>query len=242
MYSTKLSLRNKPFLKDLFDVKPHSLYLKFERKLYHDSFLKVNCLETYLKSQRVKFDMSGTHLAMILNCSRPQYFRMERGENRFKDEQLEVLASLYGEDVSTYKDMQDMDYLLKKIGYNDNPERAIYLLELVLKAIKKPLSHNSQREDSSSSIHRPIFSFNPISKEIQHQKLVEIIENIRLRYQQNDLKMAEIREKIVPMADATNPTKAKLWQQFHLLEDEQISMDRLINKMNNLLSEISKPN
>ena len=135
-----------------------------------------------------------------------------------------------------------MHYLLKKIGYNDNPERAIYLLELVLKAIKKPSSHNSQREDSSSSIHRPIFSFKPISKEIQHQKLVEIIENIRLRYQQNDLKMAEIREKIVPMADATNQTKAKLWQQFHLLEDEQISMDRLINKMNNLLSEISKPN
>ena len=31
MYSTKLSLRNKPFFKDLFDVKPHSLYLKFER-------------------------------------------------------------------------------------------------------------------------------------------------------------------------------------------------------------------
>ena len=49
--------------------------------------------------------MSGTHLAMILNCSRPQYFSMERGENRFKDEQLKVLASLYGEDVSTYKDM-----------------------------------------------------------------------------------------------------------------------------------------
>ena len=67
---------------------------------------------------------------------------------------------------------------------------AIYLLELVLKAIQKPSSHNSKREDSASSIHIPIFSFNLISKEIQHQKLVEIIENIRLRYQQNDLKMA----------------------------------------------------
>ena len=152
------------------------------------------------------------------------------------------MATLYGEDVSTYKDMQDVDNLLKKIGYNDNPGRAIHLLEMVLKAIKKPLSHNSQREDSSSSINGTIFSFKPISKEIQRQKLAEIIENIRLRYQQNDLKMAEIREKIVPMADAPNPTKAKLWQQFHLLEDEQISMDRLINKMNNLLSEISKPN
>ena len=75
---------------------------------------------------------------------------------------------------------------------------------------------------------------------MQRQKLAEIIENIRLRYQQNDLKMAEIREKIVPMADATNPIKAKLWQQFHLLEDEQISIEKLINKMENHLSEISK--
>ena len=116
------------------------------------------------------------------------------------------------------------------------------MLELVLKAIKKPSSHYSQREDSSSSIQRPIFSFKPIPKVIQHQKLVEIIENIRLRYQQNDLKMGEIREKIVSMADAPNPKKAKLWQQFNLLEDEQISIDKLINKMNNLLSEISKPN
>ena len=107
---------------------------------------------------------------------------MERGENRFKDEQLELLAALYGEDISNYKGMLAVDYLLKKIGYNDNPERAIYLLELVLKAIKKPSSHNSQREDSSSSIHRSIFSFKHISKEIQHQKLVEIIENIQLRY------------------------------------------------------------
>ena len=95
---------------------------------------------------------------------------------------------LYGEDVSTYKDMQDMDYLLKKIGYNDNPERAIYLFELVLKAITKPSSHNSQRKDSSSSINGPIFRFKSISKEIQHQKLAEIIENIRLHYHQNDLK------------------------------------------------------
>ena len=70
--------------------------------------------------------------------------------------------------------------------------------------------------------------------------MAETIENIRLRYQQNDLKMGEIREKIAHMADTPNPKKAKLWQQFHLLEDEQISIDRLINKMNNLLSEISK--
>ena len=88
MYSTKLSLWFHPFFKDFFDVKPHSLYPKFERKLYHDSFQKGTCLETHLKAMRVKFKMSVTHLAMILNCSRSQYLRMEKGGNRFKDEQL----------------------------------------------------------------------------------------------------------------------------------------------------------
>ena len=60
------------------------------------------------------------------------------------------------------------------------------------------------------------------------------MDNIRLRYQQNDLKMTEIREKIVPIADAPNPEKAKLWHQFHLQEDEQISIQKLIDKLRSL--------
>ena len=44
------------------------------------------------------------------------------------------------------------------------------------------------------------------------------------------------------MADIPNPKKAKFWQQYHLLEYEQISIDKLTNKMNNLYSEISKSN
>ena len=77
-------------------------------------------------------------------------FILGRGENRFKDDQLEVLASLYGEDISIYKDMQDGDYLFKKIGYNDNPGRAIYLLELVIKAITVPSSNDFQKENLSA--------------------------------------------------------------------------------------------
>ena len=176
--------------------------------------------------------MSGTHLAMILNCSRPQYLRMEKGENRFKDEQLEALASIYGEDVSTYKDMQDLDYLLKKIGYNDNPERAIHLLELALKAIKIPSHSDPQNENLSSEIRGTIFNIKPISKEDQQQKLTEIIDNLNFRFQRNDSKMTKIREKIIPMADSPNPEKAKLWQQFNLLEDEQTSIGKLIDKLN----------
>ena len=156
---------------------------------------------------------------------------MERGENRFKDEQLEVLAFLYGEEVSTYKDLQDMDNLLKKIGYNDDPNRAIRLLNLSLRAVTIPSYDDISKANLTSEITENLFHWEPISKELQQQKLAEIIENLHHRFHQNDLKMAVIREKIVPMTDAPNPEKSKLWQQFHLLEDQQISIDKLINKM-----------
>ena len=236
MYSTNLSLRYHPFFKDFFDIKTHLFYLKFERKTPHPSFTEGGRLETHLKSQRIKFKMSVTHLAMILSCSRAQYLRLEKGENRFKDEQLGALASIYGEDVSIYKDMQDVDNLLKKIGYNEDSERAIYLLQLALKTIKIPSLNDPQNENLSSEIRGPIFNIKPISKEVQQQKLAEIIDNLYSRFKQNDSKMGEIREKIIPMADAPNPEKAKLWQQFHLLEDEQNSILNLISKLENRLN------
>lgn len=43
--------------------------------------------------------------------------------------------------------------------------------------------------------------------------------------------MTEIGNKIAPIADTPNPKKAKLWQQFHLLEDEQTSIQKLIDKI-----------
>ena len=43
--------------------------------------------------------------------------------------------------------------------------------------------------------------------------------------------MDVIREKIVPMTDAPNPEKSKLWQQLHLLEEEQTSIQKLIDKL-----------
>lgn len=57
-------------------------------------FLHKGYLHSHLKAMRVRFDMFVTHLAMILSCSRPQYLRMESGENRFKDEQLELLSTI----------------------------------------------------------------------------------------------------------------------------------------------------
>ena len=86
MFTTKLSFKNHPFFKDFYDVKPHSLHLKFERKLYDTSIINRGILDNHLKSLRIKHKMTISHLAMILNCSRPQYLRIERAENQFKEE------------------------------------------------------------------------------------------------------------------------------------------------------------
>ena len=83
MEEKDLQKQNIPYFKDQFDVKSHP-YLHFERKFYHPDFIKKRYLHSHLKAMRVKFDMSVTHLVMILNCSRPQYLRRERGENKFK--------------------------------------------------------------------------------------------------------------------------------------------------------------
>ena len=77
----------------------------------------MGLLQRHLRSRRFDFNISITHLAMILGCSRTQYNSRERGENRFKEEQLETLATFYGEDSTTYKDMQDVDAIIKAAGY-----------------------------------------------------------------------------------------------------------------------------
>ena len=69
--------------------------------------------------------------------------------------------------------MQDVDNLLKKIGYNDNPERAIHLLELALKVITIQSSNGSQKENLSPEINARSFNFKLLSKEILQQKIAE---------------------------------------------------------------------
>ena len=120
--------------------------------------------------------------------------------------------------------MQDVDQLLKKIGYNENPERAIHLFNLVLRSFIIPSYDDNPESNLSSKIAEKPFNLEPVSKEIQQQKLAEIRDNLHRRFQQNDVRMTEIGKKLAPMTDAPNPEKAKLWQEFHLLEDEQTSL------------------
>lgn len=132
---------------------------------------------------------------------------MEKGENRFKDEQLELLAALYWENVSTYKAMQDADYLLKKIGYNDNPNRAIHLLNLALRAVTLPSYDDNPKDNLSSENDDKLFNVDPIYKEILQQKIAETVEKLHCRFKQNDVRMTEIGKKLAPLADTPNPEK-----------------------------------
>lgn len=130
--------------------------------------------------------------------------------------------------------MQDVDKLFKKIGYDDNPERAIHLLNIALRSVIIPSYNKNSDANLSSKKDDKQFIGNPISKEIQQQKLAEIIENLHRRFQQNDVIMTEIGKKLATMADTPNPQKTKLWQQFHLLEDEQTSTLKLISKLEDI--------
>ncbi|MCH5229684.1 MAG: hypothetical protein J1F12_06805 [Muribaculaceae bacterium] len=87
--------------------------------------------------------------------------------------------------------MKNLDNLLK-IGHNDDPERVIYLLELALKAVTLPFDNIHSDDNFSSEIAEKLCNVELISKEIQQQKLAEIIEKLQHRFQQNDVKMTEI--------------------------------------------------
>ena len=64
-----------------------------------------------------------------------------------------------------------------------------------------------------------------------NKKIAGIIENHHHRFRQKDVGMTEIGEKIAQMANIPNPEKVKLWSQFHLIENEQFSIIKLIDKL-----------
>ena len=115
-----------------FDRKKYQKYQKYLRDVSGLDIKNMGLLQRLLRSRRFDFNMSITHLSMILGCSRTQYNSMERGENLFKEEQLETLATLYGEDSTTYKDMQDVVAIIKATGYFNDKDRAFRLMKMAL--------------------------------------------------------------------------------------------------------------
>ena len=123
MDERNMTLKEKLEYRARFDRKKYQRYQKYLRDVVGLDIKNMGLLQRHLRSRRFDFNISITHLSMILGCSRTQYNRMERGENRFKEEQLETLATFYGEDSTTYKDMQDVDAIIKAAGYFKDKDR-----------------------------------------------------------------------------------------------------------------------
>ena len=172
---------------------------------------------------------------MILGCSRTQYNRMERGENRFKDEQLDTLAIFYGEEPAIYKDMQDVDAIIKSAGYFNNKDRAFRLMKMAFCYMFPVFDNEGKQTDLTVDIPKDIIDAMPISKEIQKQKWLEIIQILQSRLLANDKKMTEIGNKLMKLKGSPEKEQILFREKFHLLEDEQISIQILIDKLNGWL-------
>ena len=172
---------------------------------------------------------------MIIGCSRTQYNRMERSENQFKDEQLDTLAIFYGEEATTYKDMQDVDAIIKSAGYFNNKDRAFWLMKMAFCYMFPVFDNEGKQTDLTVDIPKDIIDAMPISKEIQKQKWLEIIQILQSRLLANDKKMTEIGNKLMRMKGYPEKEQIPFREKFHLLEDEQISIQILVDKLNGWL-------
>ncbi|MCH5233889.1 MAG: helix-turn-helix transcriptional regulator, partial [Muribaculaceae bacterium] len=148
-----------------FDRKKYQNYQKYLRDVSGLDIKNMGLLQRHLRLKRFENHMSITHLSMILGCSRTQYNRMERGENRFKDEQLETLATFYGEDSTTYKDMQDVDAIIKAAGYFKDKDRSLRLMKMALSYMFPVLDDKGKQADLTVFVPKDFIDAKPISKE-----------------------------------------------------------------------------
>lgn len=218
-----------------FDSKKYQKYRKYLRDGAGFDVKNMWLLQRHLRLKRFENHMSITHLSMIIGCSRTQYNRMERGENRFKDEQLEVLATFYGEEPTTYKDMQDVDMIIKSAEYFHDKDRAFRLMKMAFGYMFPVFDDMGKQTDSTVFIPKDIIEATPISKEIRKQKWLEIIENMNVRLLANDNKMTVIGNELLMLKGTPEKEQISFREKFHLLEDEQTSILNLISKLENRL-------
>ena len=65
---------------------------------------------------------------------------------------------------------------------------------------------------------------------------MDIIEKMHSRSRANYNKMTEIGNELMQLKDSPEEEKLSLCEKFHLLEDEQISIDNLIRYLQNWLN------
>lgn len=231
-----MSLKEKSEYNARFDGKKYQKYRKYLREVVGFDVKNMGLLQHHLRLKRFENHISITHLSMIIGCSRTQYNRMERGENRFKDEQLETLAIFYGEEPTAYKDMQDVDVIIKATEYFNDNDRAFRLMRMAFCYMFPVFDNEGKQTDLTVDIPKDIVDAMPISKEIQKQKWVEIIENMNVRLLTNDKKMTEIGNKLMKLKGSPEQDQIPFREKFHSLEDDQTSILNLISKIENRLN------
>ena len=219
-----------------FDRKKYQRYQKYLRDIAGLDIKNMGLLQRYLRNRRFDFNISITHLSMILGCSRTQYNRMERGENRFKEEQLETLATFYGEDSTTYKDMQDVDAIIQAASYFKDKDRSLRLMKMALSYMFPVFDDMGEPTDLIVFIPKDFIDVKTISKEDQRKMWLDIIEKIHSRSRANYNKMTEIGNELMKLKGSPEEEQRQFREKFHLLEDEQISIDNLIQKLQDWLN------
>ena len=76
----------------------------------------------------------------------------------------------------------------------------------------------------------------PISKENQRKLWLDIIEKMHSRSRANYKKMTEIGNELMKLKGSPEEEQRPFREKFHLLEDEQISIDNLIRKLQDWLN------
>ena len=76
----------------------------------------------------------------------------------------------------------------------------------------------------------------PISKEDQRKMWMDIIEKMHSRTHANYNKMTEIGNELMKLKESPEEEQRPFREKFHLLEDEQISIENLIQKLQDWLN------
>lgn len=190
----------------------------------------MTLLTELLRANRRRHRFSITHLSYLLGCSRPQYERMERGDNRFKPHQLVTLAAIYSENPSLYIDLQDVSLLLDKADIDEDPERAKRLLIAALQCLTTPENCQSLVVDSLTDDTQSETEL----CQTREQSLKEIISTQKQRLWKVDAEIKRITQIICGYEKCAGENTDTLRRRLNVLTDESTSLLRLIDKLSRL--------
>ena len=98
------------------------------------------------------------------------------------------------------------------------------------------LDDKGKQADLTVFVPKDFIDAKPISKEDQRKIWMDIIEKMHSRAHANYNKMTEIGNELMQLKGSPEQDQIHLREKCHQLEDEQISIDNLIQKLQNWLN------